>query len=57
MGFASSAHPTALVPKLQLSPLVPKLQLGNPCFSSSSLPWRLKQSFKDSVPKLELGNE
>ncbi len=28
-----------------------------PMFSSSSLPWRLNQSFKDRIPKLELGNE
>jgi len=40
--------------------LVPKLLLGSPCFASSSLfvdrssgSW----SFKDSIPKLELGNE
>jgi len=37
--------------------LVPKLRLGNLYFSSSSLPWLGKQSFKDRVPKLELGNE
>ena len=37
--------------------LVPKLPLGNLCFSSSSLTWLEKQSFKDRVPKRELGNE
>ena len=40
--------------------LVPKLQLGNPCLSSSCLfVYRSSgsRSFKDRVPKLELGNE
>ena len=37
--------------------LVPMLQLWNPSFSSSCLPWLGKQSLKDRVSKLELRNE
>ncbi|PZN70835.1 MAG: hypothetical protein DM484_27690 [Candidatus Methylumidiphilus alinenensis] len=35
----------------------PSSCLGTLAFSSSSLPWLGKQSFKGRVPKPELGNE